>query len=419
MENDVIIKVEGLYKKFALSLKRSLLYGSTDVFKSMLGMRVDSGKLRKSEFWSLKDINFELRKGETLGIIGVNGSGKSTLLRILTGIFPPDKGTVTVKGQIGSLIAVGAGFHPHMTGRENIYLNGIILGMTREEIDKKFNEIIEFADIGEFLDAPVSTYSSGMRVRLGFSIAVQSEPDILLVDEVLSVGDLSFRNKSLRKMNELRNRAKGIIFVSHNLEQIRSLCTKVIVIDKGSIIFNGDTQQGCVLYEEMARVKSHSDIKSKPFANARNHEYSSEEIDILELGILDENGNKISEVSLNEGIKVYCDIEVKKPLESLYFSLGIVDNSDYKNVIHLVSNDNKTFEPKNLKKNKYRITIEIKNHNLMPNIYLINFAIRNGATTETYQRIFSDVSFRVVSDKSTLSRGIVNVESNWGINTLK
>jgi lipopolysaccharide transport system ATP-binding protein len=180
------------FQKVLSELETKFLYGTHDVFRNMFSIPNDTGKLRKSEFWALDDVSFELKKGETLGIMGVNGSGKSTLLRLLSGIFPPDKGRISVYGKIGSLIAVGAGFHPHMTGRENIYLNGTILGITRNEIRKKFDSIVDFAEIGDFLEAPLSTYSSGMRVRLGFAIALHCDPDILLIDEILSVGDLVF-----------------------------------------------------------------------------------------------------------------------------------------------------------------------------------------------------------------------------------
>ena len=224
--NDVVVSVKNVSKKFCRNLRRSMAYGILDLSKNLMGLKPDTSTLNRDEFWALDDVSFELRRGETLGIIGINGSGKSTLLRLLSGIFPPDKGEIAVKGRIGSLIAVGAGFHPHMTGRENVFLNGAILGMSRKEIEKKYDSIVGFAEIGDFLEAPVSTYSSGMRVRLGFAIAVHCEPDILLIDEVLSVGDLSFRNKSLRHMANFRAKAKALIFISHNLEQVRVLWAK-------------------------------------------------------------------------------------------------------------------------------------------------------------------------------------------------
>ena len=214
--DDVAIKVENVSKKYSKSLKRSMLYGIKDIARNTIGLSSNSDKLRKNEFWALDDISFEVKKGETLGIIGPNGSGKTTLLKMLNGIFWPDKGKITVKGKVGALIEVGAGFHPLLTGRENIYINAAILGMTKEEVDKKFDEIVEFADIGDFLDVPVKHYSSGMFVRLGFAVAVHCEPDILLVDEVLAVGDSSFRKKSSERMKHfIKNGNKSIVIVTH------------------------------------------------------------------------------------------------------------------------------------------------------------------------------------------------------------
>ena len=211
-----------------------MAYGIVDLSKNLLGIKPNSTGLRKDEFWAVDNISFELRRGEVLGLIGGNGSGKTTLLRLLAGIFPPDKGEISIKGRVGALIAVGAGFHPYMTGRENIYLNGTILGMNREEINSKFQDIVDFAEIGDFLDAPVSTYSSGMRVRLGFSIAAQLEPDILLIDEVLAVGDQGFRVKCINRIKELIKNS-AVIFVTHTMQQVSNICSKVIVLDKGGV----------------------------------------------------------------------------------------------------------------------------------------------------------------------------------------
>lgn len=231
-EGEVVISVKNVSKKFCRHLRRSMKYGIIDLSKNLVGIKPDSTSLRKDEFWAVKDLSFELRKGEVLGIIGANGSGKSTLLRLLTGIFPPDKGEITIKGRVGALIAVGAGFHPHMTGRENIYLNGTILGMSRAEIDEVFDSIVDFSEIGDFLDAPVSTYSSGMRVRLGFSIATAIQLDILLVDEVLAVGDAGFRTKALNRMREMMSEA-AVIFVSHSMPQVARISSSIMIMDKG------------------------------------------------------------------------------------------------------------------------------------------------------------------------------------------
>lgn len=260
MNEDVVIQVDNISKKFTRSIKRSMVYGSTDITKSMLGIRPNTHTLRKGEFWSLTDVSFKLKKGEGLGIIGQNGSGKSTLLRLINGIFPPDKGKISVRGKIGALIAVGAGFHPHLTGRENIYLNGTILGMTRQEVEKKFDRIIDFADIGDFIDAPVSTYSSGMSVRLGFSIAIHSEPEILLADEILAVGDLSFALKCYRKISEFRRGGGSILLVSHSIQLIRNSSNSVLWLDKGNVVAYGPTQEVCDKYETFMLQKAEKDI---------------------------------------------------------------------------------------------------------------------------------------------------------------
>lgn len=258
--SDIAVKVEGLYKKFCMSLKRSMLYGTYDVARDMLSLPQKNVKLRASEFWALQDINFELKRGETLGLIGQNGCGKTTLLRLINGIFPPDKGKITINGRIGALIAVGAGFHPHMTGRENVYLNGAILGMTKAEIKRKFDEIVDFAEIGEFIDAPVATYSSGMTIRLGFAIAIHCDPDILLVDEILAVGDIGFQAKCSNKIGELRKKGITTIIVSHNLHTINTLSSRIIVMDKGEDIFAGNVEDGLALYQMRSAKISDSSI---------------------------------------------------------------------------------------------------------------------------------------------------------------
>ena len=185
--NDILVKVGGLSKKFCKDLKTSLWYGIKDLCSGISGNK-NTRELRDKEFWALKDINFELRRGECLGLIGHNGAGKSTLLKILNGLINPDAGKVTIKGRVGALIELGAGFNPILSGRENIYNNGAILGFTRKEIDDKVEEIIDFSEIREFIDMPVQNYSSGMKIRLGFAVAAQMEPDVLIIDEVLSVG---------------------------------------------------------------------------------------------------------------------------------------------------------------------------------------------------------------------------------------
>ncbi len=415
LEDDVVLRVENLYKKFCRTLKRSMYYGAVDSMRSMMGISYNTDVLRKNEFWALEDVSFELKKGEALGIIGVNGSGKSTLLRLITGIFPPDKGSISFKGRIGALIAVGAGFHPHMTGRENIYLNATILGMTRKEIDEKINDIIDFADIGDFLDAPINTYSSGMRVRLGFSIAIHCEPDILLVDEVLSVGDLSFRNKSMRKMAEFREKANALIFISHNLDQIKNLCTRLVVMDKGKIIYSGNTYSGIVFFEEKSRETRSEDYNK---ALSKVYECDTEKIEIINFGILGENGNEANGIDLKQPMIAFIDFKLKTLIDEMRFSFA-VRSEDNKICIWVHSNDYSKITFSNLKPGLYREKVTIKNHCLGTGVYFLSFGITNPKTTEKYIKIHTQKSFYVKTDGRKLEQGVINVQEEWDLTKIK
>lgn len=421
IQNESLIVVKHISKKFCRNLRRSMAYGIADLSKNLLGLKPDTRKLRQSEFWALDDVSFELKRGETLGIIGVNGSGKTTILRLLSGIFPPDMGEIHVMGRIGALVAVGAGFHPHMTGRENIFLNGTILGMNKNELQAKFDSIIEFAEIGDFLDAPVSTYSSGMRVRLGFSIAIHCKPDILLVDEVLSVGDLGFRNKSLRHMQEYRENANGVLFVSHNLEQVRILCSRVIILDKGKIVYDGATHEACAQYQEMTRAIRLQGIKAEQAqqVDEKFHaRYSSiDDIELLDFGILDQQHQKTDAIGMHDPLLLFWEFEVKKEVESLYFSTGVT-NEESVTCIFIKSNDNQKIRFPHLKQGRYRLFAEIPQHHLIPSVYHPQLSIRNDHTGETYERVWPNSPFRIVTDGKTLERGIVAVEEHWELEKL-
>ena len=248
MSDDRTIIVDRVYKKFCRDLKRSTIYGIQDIGRDWLGIPVKTGYLRPSEFWALQDVSFELKRGETIGIIGRNGAGKSTLLRLLNGIYPPDRGRIEVRGRTAAMIALGAGFHPHLTGRENIFLSGTILGMSKREIQSKLDAIIDFADIGEFIDSPVASYSSGMYVRLGFAIATHAPISILLADEVLVVGDISFKIKSWNKVGELRNKGISTILVTHDMTALSVWCNTALLMDRGNVRYYGDVDKCIEIY---------------------------------------------------------------------------------------------------------------------------------------------------------------------------
>ncbi|NJX15027.1 polysaccharide ABC transporter ATP-binding protein [Tamlana crocina] len=258
-ESEVLVKVEGLSKKFCKDLKTSLWYGVKDLLSGMGGNKNDR-ELRPKEFWAVKDVSFELRRGECLGLIGHNGAGKSTLLKILNGLINPDAGKVTIKGRVGALIELGAGFNPILSGRENIYNNGAVLGFSRKEITEKLDDIIAFAELEEFIDMPVQNYSSGMKVRLGFAVAAQMEPDVLIIDEVLAVGDVAFRMKCYNRILELIDRT-AVIFVSHSLGQILRVCSKAMTMDIGQIVYNGGLEKAVTVYEKLYLNKKIGDLK--------------------------------------------------------------------------------------------------------------------------------------------------------------
>lgn len=319
MDNNIAIKVENLSKKYCKSLKKSVFYGMVDIGRNMLGLSSHSDNLRPNEFWAVNNVSFEVKRGEALGLIGHNGSGKTTVLKLLNGIFWPDRGKITIKGRVGALIAVGAGFHPLLTGRENIYINGAILGMTKSEINKKFNSIVEFADIGDFLDSPVKHYSSGMFVRLGFAVAVHCEPDILLVDEVLAVGDRNFQIKCFRKMHELKKRNDvSIVFVSHNENNIREYTQKSIVLSNGKILFYGKSEDAISFY-----------INNVANGNKRT---SNIEGSIFEKGIIrkvtfkDGSENQVYKINTGAKIIIEFDYEAERKIKNPIFGITFLDD---------------------------------------------------------------------------------------------
>ena len=236
---ETLIKVEGLSKKFCRSLKKSLWYGMRDIGSELTGRRHGANDiLRPDEFWAVKDINFELKRGECIGLIGHNGAGKTTLLRMLNGLIRPDQGRIEMHGKIGALIALGAGFNPILTGRENIYVNAAVLGMSKQYVDSRIDEIIDFAEIRDFINSPVQTYSSGMNVRLGFAVAaILIKPDILFLDEVLAVGDINFVIKCLNTVRQIANKS-AVVFVSHSMQQISMFCTRVMVMNHGYVLLD-------------------------------------------------------------------------------------------------------------------------------------------------------------------------------------
>lgn len=314
MNNEVLIKAENVSKKFCRDFKRSLWYGMKDIGRSLLGQDHSEDELRKDEFWAVKDISFEVRRGECLGLIGHNGAGKSTLLKMLNGLINPDQGKITMRGRVGALIELQAGFNPVLTGRENVYNNGAVLGFTKKEIDAKFDSIVEFSEIGDFIDSPVQNYSSGMKVRLGFAVAAQMEPDILLIDEVLAVGDVGFRFKSLNAIGEIMKKS-AVIFVSHAMPQIYRICTDVMLMDHGKKIYHS------------AKLGTGIDMYYNMFSSGEQQIAGSGEVKVLALemnsGSERANLGETLPVKHGEDLNINIKLQVKEGIDDARMQLVI------------------------------------------------------------------------------------------------
>jgi ABC-2 type transport system ATP-binding protein len=277
---------------------------------------------KRSELWAVRGVDAEIRGGECLGVIGRNGSGKSTLLQMLAGVTSPTEGTVSVQGRIAPLVSVGVGFHPELTGRENVYVNGTILGLTRAEIDRRFDSILDFSGIHSFIDTPVKFYSSGMYVRLGFAVAVEATPDVLLVDEVLAVGDVAFQLKCFRRMAEIREQGTTVVVVSHNLNAIRQLCDRALVLHDGTMRHDGDVDDGIGIYHSL--LGEYSDPDAPDMRGGTQVENGVGAIESVEL--LDDEGKPISHVHSGSTVDVRItarfDRDVERPVVGMAILAG-------------------------------------------------------------------------------------------------
>lgn len=331
--SDSIIQVENLGKKYVLGQQqqgnsryvalRDVLADSAKSFSRRLRHPLKPQAPRQQdEFWALKDVSFEVKQGEVVGIIGRNGAGKSTLLKILSRITEPTTGRVRLRGRVASLLEVGTGFHPELTGRENIFLNGAILGMSRAEINRKFDEIVDFAEVERFLDTPVKRYSSGMYVRLAFAVAAHLEPEILVVDEVLAVGDAAFQKKCLGKMGDVaKEDGRTILFVSHNMAAIEALCDKGFVLNCGQVLFEGDAREAISQYvfESNLAAAGHIDLFAR-----QQERYGPRQYAVLHsLSLLDSEDNFVTTIQMGQPLKFRVEIDFKIPSDSYEIGIAI------------------------------------------------------------------------------------------------
>lgn len=308
-----IISIKGISKRYRIGQKEPY-YSLRDSIAHVFAPRK-----KKDEFWALRDVSFDVEKGDIVGIIGRNGAGKSTLLKILSRITPPTRGTITMRGRVASLLEVGTGFNPELTGRENIYLNGAILGMTKREIRRKFDEIVAFSEIGKFLDTPVKRYSSGMYVRLAFSVAAHLEPEILIVDEVLAVGDAQFQKKCIGKMGDVARGGRTVLFVSHNMGAVKQLCSRAVLLEGGTVSGVGDVEYVQKMYGGSSLVTGARFVYPDCTKKAK----------IREIRIIDKSGDINSEIDINDSfsVEVIC-VFAETVTKVNRVALTVYDSSD-------------------------------------------------------------------------------------------
>lgn len=370
----IILKVENVGKKYIIKNMRSMPENP----KKMQKIRYRVKKLEKNDFWALKDISFEVHKGDRLAIVGRNGAGKSTLLKLISRITEPTEGRIEYYGRVAAMLEVGTGFNAELTGRENVYLNGAILGMSKEEIDKRFDGIVEFSEIGEFIDTPVKRYSSGMMVRLAFAVASTMDPDILIVDEVLSVGDMKFREKCLQRMNDIAVSGKTILCVSHVMGIVRGLCNRAIVLERGKMVYNGEVEHAIKLYNginEIARITSR-DLFDLPRPRYLNEKIRMQHVDILE--------NEKCIYKWDEPIRFLLRVEAKKDAEDVNLrAVFRCDNGTPASCAFLPLHANfKAGETKS-------IYVSVNRHNLAPGDYKVGLDLTQDNTYDIFNNIDS------------------------------
>ena len=322
---DAVVRVAGVSKRFCLgqthdSLRDLMASGARRLWEQLVRRSArHSRENARSKFWAVREVSFDVARGEAVGIIGPNGAGKSTILKLLAGILRPDGGEVVVDGRLAALIEVGAGFHGDLTGRENVYLNGAILGMNRDEIRSKLDAIVAFAGIGRFLDMPVKRYSSGMYARLGFSIAAHVDPDVLLVDEVLSVGDAVFRLRCLDRMRRLVADGTALVFVTHDLDQMRSICRRALVLERGEATFAGRAQDAVGHYlSAMSREYVH-----RPPDLMADDDRCGRDVEVICLRFLDEGGDEVVWTRPRESLRVELTMRVRRPIPRMVVELNM------------------------------------------------------------------------------------------------
>ena len=404
-----IIEVSHLTKEFRLGAMQGLKQTLLNSAAKLAGKPVKERPL----FKALDDVSFSIEQGEVVGIIGHNGAGKSTLLKMLARISTPTSGEIKVNGRIAPLIEVGAGFVPDFTGRENVYLNGAILGMSKQEIDKKYDEIVDFAEMAEFIDTPVKRYSSGMQVKLAFAVATSIESEILIVDEVLAVGDLAFQRKCFDRMEDLiKGQGKTVLVVSHNIRQIERLCSRVILLGNGQVLMDGNPTEVCNRFFDI------NDDKVQLSHSVRAHEMKTGEIELLNVRLTDSEGNIVDQVTSGHGVNIVMTYQVNRPLKQVNFGVGL-HTIDF---IYLATNNWIDELPLiDLESGEVTVSFRIPSVPLLPRRYSLRGGVSIGEKQVPIYYAEGILQFQVISQNASISAsqeaGFLAIQGSWDIAT--
>jgi lipopolysaccharide transport system ATP-binding protein len=399
-EEDVVISVNNISKRFCRNLKRSLYYGIKDIMGEMIGLSGNKDQLREDEFWALKDISFTLKKGEAIGLVGANGAGKTTLLKIISGLIKPDTGHVKIKGRMAPLIGLGAGFNHVLSGRENVFINMSILGLTNEQINEKFDEVLNFSEIGDAIDAPVKTYSSGMVARLGFACAIHTDPDILLIDEVLAVGDIRFRMKCYRKLAQLRKNGTSFILVSHSSQSLLSVCESGVFFKKGRLISSGGIDEVISAYENDS-LSTASIENSGKLILPKKTKQESFGLDFVEIFFKDEFGNFLEKLTSGNSAFLHIQFEATEKFKNVGIQIIIKEmTTEYNNSVVLDSNaDGEVIE---VSASHFALKLNMVHCCLKPGVYSAKFSVNKDGSVVDMLDVVESFKFTVVSDNKSM-----------------
>ncbi len=408
----LILNVEDVSKVFCRNLKLAMRYGLYDLGKEIVGRGEDraEGQLRPGEFYSIRNASFKIEPGECVALIGPNGAGKSTMLKMINGLIKPDRGEIRINGKIGALIELGTGFNPILSGRENVYINAAVLGMSKREVDEVYDEIVDFAELHDVMEAPVKTYSSGMRIRLGFSVAANLRPQLLLIDEVLAVGDVGFRMKCFKHLRTLVSNGVSIILVTHAIGMLQRVATRSVVFNRGRIVHDGELDAGCAVYEEI--------LGASERIRTERLQQKTREAEIAEVTVVNKNDEPQTEFQTNDSLKIRILLKSKKKIENARVIVALNSPS-----IGTVSSVSTAYQEVRfdvdpaVHPDGRMLTLSFQELPLLLGAYHFNISLFGPETTEFFHRRSGCGNFRIIGPPIDVYgmgiHGILKVDHEW------